>query len=91
MITTLDQLGYSTQKMLKLAEDLRKRSTTGGGLVGYRPTFIDSQIRTAAKPIQSGKPAPRITKDMGMSGAPFAAESKSIRPKRLLHSPCLAN
>ncbi|MGZ2224311.1 recombinase family protein [Glutamicibacter nicotianae] len=119
VITTLDRLGRSTQKMLELAEELRKhdnglrvlnlgggdvdtktpmgamvftvmaalaqmeleikreritdsvtkRRTTGGDLGGRRPTFTDSQIRTAAKLIQAGEPATQVAKDMGMSRA----------------------
>lgn len=119
VITTLDRLGRSTQKMLELAEDLRKRNiglrvlnlgggdvdtktpmgamvftvmaalaqmeleikreritdsvtkrrTTGGDLGGRRPTFTDSQIRTAAKLLQAGEPATQVAKDMGMSRA----------------------
>ncbi|WP_346923833.1 recombinase family protein [Rothia sp. (in: high G+C Gram-positive bacteria)] len=119
VITTLDRLGRSTQKMLELAEELRdrniglrvlnlgggdvdtktpmgamvftvmaalaqmeleikrerindsvtKRRTTGGDLGGRRPTFTESQIRTAAKLIQAGEPATQVAKDMGMSRA----------------------
>ena len=119
VITTLDRLGRSTQKMLGLAQELRerniglrilnlgggdvdtktpmgamvftvmaalaqmeleikrerindsvsKRRTTGGDLGGRRPTFTESQIRTAAKLIQAGEPATQVAKDMGMSRA----------------------
>jgi len=119
VITTLDRLGRSTQKMLELAVELRerniglrvlnlgggdvdtktpmgamvftvmaalaqmeleikrerindsvtKRRTSGGDLGGRRPTFTESQIRTAAKLIQAGEPATQVAKDMGMSRA----------------------
>ena len=119
VITTLDRLGRSTQKMLDLAQELRerniglrvlnlgggdvdtktpmgamvftvmaalaqmeleikreritdsvtKRRTNGGDLGGRRPTFTESQIRTAAKLIQAGEPATQVAKDMGMSRA----------------------
>lgn len=119
VITTLDRLGRSTQKMLELAEELRdrniglrvlnlgggdvdtktpmgamvftvmaalaqmeleikreritdsvtKRRTTGGDLGGRRPTFTESQIRTASKLIKAGEPATQVAKDMGMSRA----------------------
>lgn len=119
VITTLDRLGRSTQKMLDLAQELRernialrvlnlgggdvdtntpmgamvftvmaalaqmeleikrerindsvtKRRTTGGGLGGRRPTFTESQIRTAAKLIQAGEPASQVARDIGMSRA----------------------
>lgn len=119
VITTLDRLGRSTQKMLDLAHELRtrniglrilnlgggdvdtktpmgamvftvmaalaqmeleikrerindsvtKRRTIGGDLGGRRPTFTESQIRTAAKLIQAGEPATQVARDMGMSRA----------------------
>ncbi|MGP5022208.1 recombinase family protein [Glutamicibacter arilaitensis] len=119
IITTLDRLGRSTQKMLDLAQELRerniglrvlnlgggdvdtktpmgamvftvmaalaqmeleikrerindsvtKRRTTGSDLGCRRPTFTESQIRTAAKLIQAGEPATQVAKDMGMSRA----------------------
>ena len=119
VITTLDRLGRSTQKMLELAEELRerniglrvlnlgggdvdtktpmgamvftviaalaqmeleikreritdyvtKRRTTCSDLGGRRPTFTESQIRTAEKLIQAGEPATQVAKDMGMSRA----------------------
>lgn len=119
VITTLDRLGHSTQKMLELAENLRERNiglrvlnlgggdvdtktpmgamvfivmaalaqmeleikrerltdsvaklrTTGGDLGGRRPTFTESQIRTAAKLLQAGEPATQVARDLGMSRA----------------------
>ncbi|MGP5690688.1 recombinase family protein [Glutamicibacter bergerei] len=119
VITTLDRLGRSTQKMLELAEVLRdrdnglrvlnlgggdvdtktpmgamvftvmaalaqmeleikrerindsvtKRRTIGGDLGGRRPTFTESQIRTAAKLLQAGEPATQVARDLGMSRA----------------------
>ncbi|HCN39866.1 recombinase family protein [Rothia sp. (in: high G+C Gram-positive bacteria)] len=128
VITTLDRLGRSTQKMLELAEELRdrniglrvlnlgggdvdtktpmgamvftvmaalaqmeleikrerindsvtKRRTTGGDLGGRRPTFTESQIRTAAKLIQAGGPATQVAKDMGMSRATLYRRIKEL-------------
>ncbi|WP_431712133.1 recombinase family protein [Glutamicibacter uratoxydans] len=128
VITTLDRLGRSTQKMLDLAEDLRerniglrvlnlgggdvdtktpmgamvftvmaalaqmeleikreritdsvtKRRTTGGDLGGRRPTFTDSQIRTAAKLVQGGEPATQVAKDLGMSRATLYRRIKEL-------------
>ena len=128
VITTLDRLGRSTQKMLELAEELRdrniglrvlnlgggdvdtktpmgamvftvmaalaqmeleikrerindsvtKRRTTGGDLGGRRPTFTDSQIRTAAKLIQAGEPATQVAKDIGMSRATLYRRIKEL-------------
>ena len=128
VITTLDRLGRSTQKMLELAEELRerniglrvlnlgggdvdtktpmgamvftvmaalaqmeleikrervndsvtKRRITGGDLGGRRPTFTDSQIRTAAKLVQAGEPATQVAKDMGMSRATLYRRIKEI-------------
>ena len=131
VITTLDRLGRSTQKMLELAEELRdrniglrvlnlgggdvdtktpmgamvftvmaalaqmeleikreritdsvtKRRATGGDLGGRRPTFTESQIRTAAKLIQSGEPATQVAKDMGMSRATLYRRIKEIQSR----------
>lgn len=129
VITTLDRLGRSTQKMLELAEELRerniglrvlnlgggdvdtktpmgamvftvmaalaqmeleikrerindsvtKRRTAGGDLGGRRPTFTESQIRTAAKLIQAGEPATQVAKDMGMSRATLYRRIRGLR------------
>jgi len=129
VITTLDRLGRSTQKMLELAEELRerniglrvlnlgggdvdtktpmgamvftvmaalaqmeleikrerindsvtKRRTTGGDLGGRRPTFTDSQIRTAAKLVQGGEPATQVAKDLGMSRATLYRRIKELQ------------
>lgn len=128
VITTLDRLGRSTQKMLELAEELRdrniglrvlnlgggdvdtktpmgamvftvmaalaqmeleikrerindsvtKRRTTGGDLGGRRPTFTESQIRTASKLIKAGEPATQVAKDMGMSRATLYRRIKEL-------------
>lgn len=128
VITTLDRLGRSTQKMLELAEELRerniglrvlnlgggdvdtktpmgamvftvmaalaqmeleikreritdsvnKRRATGGDLGGRRPTFTDSQIRTAAKLIQAGEPATQVAQDLGMSRATLYRRIKEL-------------
>ncbi|MCW4466747.1 recombinase family protein [Glutamicibacter sp. MNS18] len=128
VITTLDRLGRSTQKMLDLAQELRerhvglrvlnlgggdvdtktpmgamvftvmaalaqmeleikrerindsvtKRRTTGGDLGGRRPTFTESQIRTAAKLIQAGEPATQVAQDLGMSRATLYRRIKEL-------------
>lgn len=128
VITTLDRLGRSTQKMLELAASLRerniglrvlnlgggdvdtktpmgamvftvmaalaqmeleikrerindsvtKRRTNGGDLGGRRPTFTDSQIRTAAKLIHAGEQATQVAKDMGMSRATLYRRIKEM-------------
>lgn len=128
VITTLDRLGRSTQKMLELAEELRecenglrvlnlgggdvdtktpmgamvftvmaalaqmeleikrerindsvtKRRTTGGDLGGRRPTFTESQIRTAAKLLQAGDSATQVARDMGMSRATLYRRIKEM-------------
>lgn len=130
VITTLDRLGRSTQKMLDLAQELRerniglrvlnlgggdvdtktpmgamvftvmaalaqmeleikrerindsvtKRRTTGGDLGGRRPTFTESQIRTASKLIQAGEPATQVSRDMGMSRATLYRRIKELNP-----------
>ena len=134
VITTLDRLGRSTQKMLELAEELRdrniglrvlnlgggdvdtktpmgsmvftviaalaqmeleikrecitdsvtKRRTTGGDLGGRRPTFTESQIRTAFKLIQAGEPATQVAKDMG---SPVRRSTEESKTRILLYSP----
>ena len=128
VITTLDRLGRSTQKMLELAEELRerniglrvlnlgggdvdtktpmgamvftvmaalaqmeleikreritdsvnKRRTTGGDLGGRRAAFTESQVRTAAKLVQSGEPATQVAKDIGMSRATLYRRIKEL-------------
>ncbi|MGP4992714.1 recombinase family protein [Glutamicibacter ardleyensis] len=56
-------------KRERINDSVTKRRTNGGDLGGRRPTFTDSQIRTAAKLIQAAEPAPQVAKDMGMTRA----------------------
>jgi len=44
-------------KLDRITDSVTKRRTTGRDLGGRRPTFTESQIRTAAKLVRSGEPA----------------------------------
>ncbi len=54
-------------KRERITDAVTKRRTSGGDLGGRRPTFTDSQIRTAAKLLQTGEPATQAARDMEMS------------------------
>ena len=65
-------------KRERINDSVTKRRTTGGDLGGRRPTFTESQIRTAAKLIQAGEPATQVAKDIGMSRATLYRRIKEL-------------
>ena len=65
-------------KRERINDSVTKRRTTGGDLGGRRPTFTESQIRTAFKLIQAGEPATQVAKDMGMSRATLYRRIKEL-------------
>lgn len=56
-------------KRERITDSVAKRRAAGQDLGGRRPTFTDSQIRSAAHLVNSGQPAAQVARDMGMSRA----------------------
>lgn len=56
-------------KRERITDSVAKRRAAGKDLGGRRPTFTDSQIRSALRLIEGGEPATQVARDMGMSRA----------------------
>ena len=56
-------------KRERINDSVSKRRAAGKDLGGRKPRFTDSQIRNAARLIQSGEPAVQVARDLGMSRA----------------------
>ncbi|MBF4993649.1 recombinase family protein [Arthrobacter gandavensis] len=56
-------------KRERITDSVVKRRAAGKDLGGRRKQFTDSQIRKAARLIQSGEPAAEVARDLGMSRA----------------------
>ena len=56
-------------KRERVTDSVAKRKAAGKDLGGRRPTFTDSQIRSALRLIDGGEPATQVARDLGMSRA----------------------
>ena len=56
-------------KRERITDSVAKRRAAGQDLGGRRPTFTESQIRSAAHLVESGQPATQVARDLGMSRA----------------------
>jgi DNA invertase Pin-like site-specific DNA recombinase len=56
-------------KRERITDSVAKRRVAGQDLGGRRPTFTDSQIRSAAHLVESGRPAAQVARDPGMARA----------------------
>lgn len=56
-------------KRERIADSVSKRRAAGKDLGGRKTRFTDSQIRSAARLIESGEPAAQVARDLGMSRA----------------------
>lgn len=56
-------------KRERISDSVSKRRAAGKDLGGRRNQFTDSQIRSAARLIESGEPAAQVARDLGMSRA----------------------
>lgn len=61
-------------------DSVAKRRAAGKDLGGRRPTFTDSQIRSALRLIQGGEPATQVARDMGMSRATLYRRIRELPP-----------
>lgn len=56
-------------KRERITDSVTKRRAAGKDLGGRKSQFTDSQIRSAARLIESGEPAAQVARDLGMSRA----------------------
>ena len=56
-------------KRERVTDSVAKRKAAGKDLGGRRPTFTDSQVRSALRLIDGGEPATQVARDLGMSRA----------------------
>jgi DNA invertase Pin-like site-specific DNA recombinase len=56
-------------KRERITDSVAKRRPAGQDLGGRPRTFTDSQIRSAARLVDSGRPAAQVARDLGMSRA----------------------
>lgn len=67
-------------KRERITDSVAKRRAAGKDLGGRRPTFTDSQIRSALRLIQGGEPATQVARDMGMSRATLYRRIRELPP-----------
>lgn len=68
VMAALGQMGREIKRERK-TDGVSKRRAAGKDLGGRKPRFTDSQIKNAARLIQSGEPAAQVARDLGMSRA----------------------
>lgn len=70
-------------KRERITDSVSKRRAAGKDLGGRRIQFTDSQIKKAARLIESGEPAAEVARDLGMSRATLyrRMEGLSLSPK----------
>jgi DNA invertase Pin-like site-specific DNA recombinase len=56
-------------KRERVTASVTKRRAAGQNLGGRRQSFTDSQVRSAAHLVESGRPAAQVARDLGMSRA----------------------
>jgi DNA invertase Pin-like site-specific DNA recombinase len=56
-------------KRERITDSVNKRRAAGRDLGGRKAQFTDSQVRNAARLIESGQPAAQVARDLGMSRA----------------------
>lgn len=71
-------------KRERITDSVSKRRAAGKDLGGRKAQFTDSQIKNAARLIQSGEPAAQVARDLGMSRATLyrRMEALSLSAKR---------
>ncbi|RAX43708.1 recombinase family protein [Arthrobacter sp. AQ5-06] len=71
-------------KRERITDSVSKRRAAGKDLGGRKAQFTDSQIKSAARLIQSGEPAAQVARNLGMSRATLyrRMEALSLTAKR---------
>jgi DNA invertase Pin-like site-specific DNA recombinase len=68
-------------KRERISDSVSKRRAAGKDLGGRKAQFTDSQIRNAARLIESGEPAAQVARDMGMSRATLYRRMDALKVK----------
>lgn len=67
-------------KRERIVDSVSKRRAAGKNLGGRKAKFTDSQIKNAARLIQSGEPAAQVARDLGMSRATLYRRMEVLAP-----------
>ena len=83
VMTALAQMELEIKRE-RITDRVSKRRAAGKDLGGRKAQFTDSQIKNAARLIQSGEPAAQVARDLGMSRATLyrRMDALSLSPKR---------
>jgi len=83
VMTALAQMELEIKRE-RITDSVSKRRAAGKDLGGRKAQFTDSQIKNAARLIQSGEPAAQVARDLGMSRATLyrRMDALSLSPKR---------
>jgi DNA invertase Pin-like site-specific DNA recombinase len=68
-------------KRERIGDSVSKRRAAGKDLGGRKAQFTDSQIRNAARLIDSGQPAAQVARDLGMSRASLYRRMDALQAK----------
>ncbi|MDQ0663383.1 DNA invertase Pin-like site-specific DNA recombinase [Arthrobacter ulcerisalmonis] len=68
-------------KRERIGDSVSKRRAAGKDLGGRKAQFTDSQIRNAARLIESGQPAAQVARDLGMSRATLYRRMDALHAK----------
>jgi DNA invertase Pin-like site-specific DNA recombinase len=68
-------------KRERIGDSVSKRRAAGKDLGGRNAQFTDSQIRNAARLIDSGQPAAQVARDLGMSRATLYRRMDALQAK----------
>jgi DNA invertase Pin-like site-specific DNA recombinase len=68
-------------KRERIGDSVSKRRAAGKDLGGRKAQFTDSQIRNAARLIDSGQPAAQVARDLGMSRATLYRRMDALQAK----------
>lgn len=68
-------------KRERINDSVSKRRAAGKDLGGRKVQFTDSQIRNAARLIDSGQPAAQVARDLGMSRATLYRRMDALQAK----------
>lgn len=68
-------------KRERINDSVSKRRAAGKNLGGRKAQFTDSQVRNAARLIESGQPAAQVARDMGMSRATLYRRIEVLQAK----------
>jgi DNA invertase Pin-like site-specific DNA recombinase len=68
-------------KRERITDSVIKRRAAGKNLGGRKAQFTDSQIKNAARLIESGEPAAQVARDLGMSRATLYRRMDALQAK----------